>query len=298
MTNDELLAGFLDSSLSPEQLQEFEARKAADPSFADEVDNMTTVEELLAKTESNATAPIGFLSSVEASVLAKIALVSAGAAGIGYTLSNLWMWVVGASVAVVGGGAVYIVMNSATKNPADSNPVQHPTINKHIESPQIQSPLAEPTTQEKANTVSNPQSQQNRLHSKPEQEHVQQADQSATAEANSPSSTLMSLENDYARCAEGGRSVQCAQIALQIGQVYQQKGNTAKALEFFNAAYDHAKKTRIVQYQVKALGALGLVAAEANNHSEARRYLNEAIELAKANGIDAEQYVEALRKVR
>lgn len=298
MTNDELLAGFLDSSLSPEQLKEFEARKAADPSFADEVDNMTTVEELLAKAESNATAPVGFLSSVEASVLAKIAIVSAGAAGIGYTLSNLWMWIVGASVAVVGGGAVYMVMNSTPEKPADSNPAQHPTINVHSEPTQIQSPLAEPTTQEKTTTVSNSQTQQNRIHPQPEQEHVQQADQSATAEANSPSSTLMSLENDYARCTEGGRSIQCAQIALQIGQVYQQKGNTAKAVEFFNAAYDHAKKSRIVQYQVKALGALGLVAADVNNNSEARRYLNDAIELAKANGIDADLYIEALRKVR
>lgn len=293
MTNDELLAGFLDGSLNSEQLQEFEARKAADASFANEAHDMTTVEGLLTNSDPGYTAPVGFLSGVEASVLAKIALVSAGAAGIGYSLGNLWAWVIGAGTVIVGGGAVYLTLNSTPKNTEAEVPTHKQVISAPAETPQIQSPTTESTQQH--NTVQNQTPVQSRPQPAAIHEQSQAQDKSAFAEANSPNSTLASLENDYNHCVDQGQSIKCAQIALQIGSVYQQRENFVKATEFYNAALSQAKQTRIVQYQVKALGALGLIAIRTGNTADARRQLNAAIELAKSNGIDADEYVEAMR---
>ena len=51
MTNEELLAGFLDRSLSEDQLVDLETRRAADPTFDRDVREMVAVEDVLLAAE-------------------------------------------------------------------------------------------------------------------------------------------------------------------------------------------------------------------------------------------------------
>ncbi|MCO6466706.1 MAG: hypothetical protein J5I53_08830 [Bradyrhizobiaceae bacterium] len=295
MTNDELLSGYLDGTLTNEQMLEFEARRSADPAFAAEVDDMVSVENLLRKGTDTAPAPVGFLQSVESSMVAKIAAASVGAVGIGHFLSSSWGWIASAGVVAVGGGAVYLALQSTSPAPKPAPVVrQQPVVSQQVQAPQVQSPITEPTSPK---TTPKPQPQAPDNHVTPVVPQ-QQISKSATAEANSPNSVLAELESDYAQCVAQKKTLQCAQIALQIGNQYRQRNNLQKATEYLNAALQQARTARIVQYQVAAHGSLGLVARDGGNTAEARLQLSKAIELARSAGLAFEEYQEALDALR
>lgn len=296
MTNDELLSGYLDGSLSKDQLVEFEARCVSDPLFAAEATDMAKVEGLLLKKSNNSSAPIGFLSQVEESVVAKIVAGSAGALGLGQIFSNMWTWVVGTGVVLLGGSAAYVALNNSPA-PSAAKVIPHKQVvapamqQKNIVAPSAGQPtVAEPVVQQRPS-----------IHTQPARQPVTAApiatSKSATAEANSPNSALIALEQDYAQCIVQHRSIQCAQIALQIADQYKLRSSIEKAREFYQAALTHARDARIVQYQVQALGALGMIARDSNLQA-AQQYLSEAITLAKAAGLDYSEYAAALNSIR
>ena len=88
MTNEELMAGFLDRSLSEDELLELERRQEASPELARELRELVTVEGLLLTAAPIAMAPTDFLHSVENTVAAKVAAGSSmSSAGIFSTMS-------------------------------------------------------------------------------------------------------------------------------------------------------------------------------------------------------------------
>ena len=123
MTNHELLAGFLDRSLSEDQLLEFEARQLADPAFAHEVKEMLTVERLLQQEPPRVDYPVGFLATIESNIAAKVAVGAAGGGLLGFLAHNAWTWIVGGTAAAaISGGALYFATRDS--EPSPQPPVQ------------------------------------------------------------------------------------------------------------------------------------------------------------------------------
>ena len=123
MTNDDtLLAGFLDRSLSEDQLLELEARKASSPEFAHQFSNMLTLEGMLAKAAPSIAVPAHFLNAVENSVAAKVLVGGATSGGFLSGLSSAWSWFGGAALALVTAGAVYYYTQPAPQPVAAITP--------------------------------------------------------------------------------------------------------------------------------------------------------------------------------
>ena len=121
MTNQELLAGFLDRSLSEDQLLEFEQRQLESPEFAQEVREMLTVENLLTDSAPKVRLPLEFLAMVESSVAAQI-IAGAATGGILGTLAKFgWGWIVGGTTAAVVGGTALYVAATRTDNIGSEN---------------------------------------------------------------------------------------------------------------------------------------------------------------------------------
>ncbi|MCU0330971.1 MAG: hypothetical protein MUC47_08345 [Candidatus Kapabacteria bacterium] len=115
MTNDELLAGFLDRSLSEDQLLELEARRASSPEFAQELQNLINLEASLPAARPAAAAPAAFLATVENAIAANLATtVATGAAGAGLS----WLSIAGISAAVVAAGVATTLWLTQPAEPA------------------------------------------------------------------------------------------------------------------------------------------------------------------------------------
>jgi hypothetical protein len=284
MTNDELLSGFLDRSLSEDQLLEFEARRASDPSFAAEVNDMVTVENLLADSSPTIETPVGFLSTVEASVVAKIAAGAAGTVGLAHLFSNAWAWVIGTGAVVVGAGGVYLATNN--QNPANTTPVKVRQGGSQQVSPvppqqQVTSPTAEPTQPAPAQ----PQPPATTSNSTAPAPIRNNSSSTADLNAQSPESVLDNLTRQLETCQAQGNSVKCAQLAIQLGREYRKRGHETNATRYLELGLAEARKARTVQQQVQALSELARVARDVNNGTLARQRYQEAIKLASSAGL-------------
>ena len=78
--------------------------------------------------------------------------------------------------------------------------------------------------------------------------------------------------------------MRCTQLALNIGSQYRKQGEYQMATTYFNEALASARSLRVVQYEVEALGNIGLLNLDRGSTTAAATYLRSAIE--RANGID------------
>ncbi len=262
MTNQELLAGFLDRSLNEDQLLEFEQRQLDSPEFAQEVREMLTVEHLLADSAPKVRFPIEFLSKVESSVAAQI-IAGTATGGILGTLAKFgWGWIVGGTTAaVVGGTALYV---AATRSD-DVEPAPRPT--RIMSAPRTtappaieQAPVAEPAPAPAPVVV----------------REVSKVD--VSVKATPTSSAVDQLRADYETCSTANDRVRCAQIALQIGRKLRQTQRSSEAETYLTSAISHARAARLAQFEVDALGELGLVMAERGDVQQAATYFQKAID--------------------
>lgn len=264
MTNQELLSGFLDRSLSEDELLEFEKRQLESPEFAQEVREMITVEGLLTESTPRVRYPVEFLARVESSVAAKV-VAGAAAAGILGTISKgIWAWIASGAAVAVTGGAIYY----ATQH---QEPAAEPT--PSVQRTTAPTRVAEPT----AAPVEQP------IESTPAPAPIKEVTQvDVDAKATSTNSVMDQLRSDYESCAIGKDPIRCSQLALQLGRKYRQVGQDANAQRYLQAAVGHAKSARLAQFEVDALGELGLLAKSRGNTQEASDLLQQAIDRAAA----------------
>jgi len=117
MTNEELLAGFLDRSLSEDDLLELEARAKAQPELARELRELVAMESRIKKAAPAVLFPTSFLAAVENSIAASIAAaaLTAGVAGAA-TATGISSWLPIVSIAALGvagvGTAAYFIASS------------------------------------------------------------------------------------------------------------------------------------------------------------------------------------------
>ncbi|MFM8771446.1 MAG: hypothetical protein ACKOE4_05415 [Candidatus Kapaibacterium sp.] len=279
MTNQELLAGFLDRSLSEDQLLEFEQRQLDSPEFAQEVREMLTVEHLLADSAPKVRLPIEFLAKVESSVAAQI-IAGAATGGILGTLAKFgWGWIVGGTTAaVVGGTALYVAATRTDDVQPDPRPARIMSAPKTTTPPVIeQTTIAEPAP---APVVVR---------------EVSKVD--VSVKATPTSSAVDQLRADYETCSTANDRVRCAQIALQIGRKLRQTQRSSEAETYLTSAVTHARAARLTQFEVDALGELGLLMVERGDVQQAASYFQKAIDRGQSARIVTTTWSTALENL-
>ena len=281
MTNQELLAGFLDRTLNEDQLLEFEKRQLDSPEFAQEVREMLTVEDLLTESAPKVRYPVEFLAKVESSIAAQI-IAGAATGGILGTLAKMgWGWIVGGTTAaVVGGTALYVAATQSDEAAPDLRPktVIRTTQPPIVQQPAVETPVA-PIAASPTVSV----------------REVSKVD--VSVKASPTNSALDQLRADYETCSTTNDRVRCAQIALQIGRRLRQTQRASEAEQFLTAAVGHARATRLAQFEVDALAELGLIAAERGDVPQATSYFQKAIERGQSARVTTTAWSTALEKL-
>ena len=283
MTNDELLAGFLDRSLSEDLLVELEARRAADPTFDQDVREMVAVEDVLLTAAPVTVIPTDVLAKIEDAIAAR---VSTGAshtpAGIASTLKTF-----GLAIAAVGTAVGVYVATQRTETP---HPIVHQAAPAAPVSTVISTPT--PTVAPSPAPVSTSTPAPSIASAADEQPS---GDGSANAYVSSSTPVIDRLLSQYASCKQRNDNMRCAQLALNIGQLYRKRADYQSAMTFFNEALSAARTLRVVEYEVEALGSIGLINLDRGNASAARTFLRSAIERAEGvDGVTVDRYRQAL----
>lgn len=295
MTNDELLAGFLERSLNEDQLLEFEARKQADPAFANEVNEMLTVEDLLKTSAPRGLAPAGFLVGVESAVAYKIFTSTPASSVVGGWFSSAWTWIAAVGVTLIGAATLFVVNRPSEddRRPASgvqSQDVQRPASN--VQSQDVQRP-----SQDVQRSSSNVQSKD--VQSKVTNHQPQTTNHVPTATSyeveSTYESTISKLKKDLDVCRSSGDQIRCIQIALQIGRTYRERKLTDESMEYLTLAQREAQQAHIIQYEIDAFGEMGLLMRAAGKTSDANDHFKSAVELGSKNGLDVQRWSSEIR---
>ena len=301
MTKNELLAGFLDRSLSEDEMLEFEQLRASDSSFGHRVNDMMSVEKLLLTSTPVVVPPAQFLTSVEAVVASKVA---AGAAGGFFSglFSSAWTWIAAGSVAVIGAGAVYM-------NQPEPTVVAEPQLAEQVVAPSKVAPIREmpenvPSTATRAPAESKPSQRisssttSNPVVNDPTPDALGTPPKSADLKTEKMTPALEALVQDLDACRASLRHASCAQKAIVIGSAFQKNNDANSAIKYFVIALDEARASKIVDYQINAAGNLGVAARDGGRKDDAKKYLQEAIRLGQQNGILVDRWENALQSIR
>lgn len=287
MTNHELLAGFLDRSLSEDQLLEFEARQVADPTFAQEVKEMLTVERLLQQEPPRVDYPVGFLATIESNIAAKIAVGAASGGVLGFLAHSAWTWIVGGTAAVaISGGALYLATQS--DEPTLQQPVQERIQSAPVR-PTVEQPVAEQSVTDVApSVVSTPTAP------------APVADRPITIDAKTtaPDPVLKQLIAEYEQCNTTSDHVRCAQYALLLGRRFRSDGNAAEARTYLESAVRHAQTVRLIDYEMDAHGELGLLAKSRGDLDGATRSFERAIEIGRTHKRNVVRWTQELETLQ
>ncbi len=280
MTNQELLAGFLDRSLSEDQLLEFEQRQLESPEFAQEVREMLTVENLLADSAPKVRLPLEFLAKVESSVAAQVIAGAATGGVLGTLVKFGWGWIAGGTTAaVVGGTALYVAATSTDDVQPDPRPSRTVSAPKTITPPDIPQPEAAAPAAPAPTAI----------------REVSKVD--VSVKATPTNSALDQLRADYESCSATNDRVRCAQIALQIGRTLRQTQRSSEAETYLTSAVNNARTARLAQFEVDALGELGLLMAERGEVQQAVVYLQKAIDRGQGARIVTTRWSTALENL-
>jgi len=271
MTNQELLSGFLDRSLNEDELLEFEARQNTSPEFASEVREMLTVEDLLTQSAPRLNYPVGFLSAVESSIALKVAAGVAATGVFAGIAHSVWGWIAGGTAAVaIGGGALYMAnshsepaTNLAAPAAVSALPSRPPIAPEPTPSlPPTTSPMVEP---KKTTSVETPRT--------PNAESVL-----LKANADNSPSVTKQLTADYEKCKGSNDHIRCSQLALSIGRQLRKDGEGTEARQYLEAAIQHARAMKLIDFEIDANGELGLLEVSEGNEQRAALAFTRAIE--------------------
>jgi len=299
MTNDELLSGFLDRSLSEDSLLEFEARQQASPAFAREVQEMLAVETALATVTPIAAIPTGFLQRVEDAVAGKVATGASASTGILGGLSTTWTWVGTAALVALGTAATVYLTSPSHDESHDS--VALPSVARS-ETSVARPSVALPSVARSETSVARPSVARPSV-ARPSVARPSVAlpsflhsdSREAQLDINNQSSVIASLRKDLDRCMAQNNRMECALIARTLGAKLRTGGSFDESRVYLQQSLDIARSMHLVQYEVGALGELGLLARDRGNTAEARTLLQQAItKAASVDAASAAQYEKAL----
>lgn len=318
MTKDQLLAGFLDRSLSEDAMLQFQELRSNDPAFAQQVNDMMSVEQLLGSAAPTASASPEFLAGVENIVAAKVAAGTSTGFFSGLFSSTLtWVGITGALL--LGAGALYLSQDdvpvetiNVVPTTVEERAVTTTTNPQQLSDQQLSDAAPELVSPAATNTVTAERSEPARLleSTTPRTSDVtpdiatdvQTADLQETEKTSISSDemtpALESLVRKLDGCIASNKHKECSQIALQVGRQFMQNDNPNSATKYYLIALDEARVSRIVNYEIEALGNLGTALLKSGQESNAKRHFSEAVELGEQNGIPVSQWRTALNTLK
>ena len=295
MTNEELLAGFLDRSLSEDQLLEFESRREADVEFGRQAQSMIRVERVLPMAAPVIFAPTDFLQAVEADVATKVASGAASSA-IGSVATSTWGWIAGAGVAALTAGGVYVATQSTEPVEAAAVPIpvaveQQISAPAEVTPPVVKAPARESApVQRVVSTRAQPVVQEQSIKSDVASTQRLAPPRVVDMSAESTDPALESLVSDLESSRSNGNLVRSAQLGLALGRTYRERGNLVKAEQFLGQALIDARSERTIEYEVNILGEMALNAVQSGRKNDAREYLYKAVSIGEKAGIDVSDW--------
>ncbi len=297
MTNDELLAGFLDRSLSEDQHLELEARKAASPEFAHQFSNMLTLETMLASATPKAAIPAHFLASVENTVAAKVLVGGASAGGLLSGLSSMWSWLGGAALVLVTAGSIYYFNQPATVAVVQT---AQPTVG--AQSAEGQTAVAQPSSTVTEPAIPEPQPVSVPSTTTKAAIPAPNVDPATTStsemSSTSPEAALASTVKEYEAHVTSSDHLNATLKAITIGRTYRSTNDLGRSEDYFAKAVVHARKAKLAEQEITALGEQAVTVAARGNETQARLLLNQAISRGSQTGIDVSVWTQKLKDLR
>ena len=301
MTNDELLAGFLDRSLNEDQLLEFQARRESDPEFAQQVFTMLRIEEALPIAAPSISAPVALFQSVEATVANHIAQqaahlgIAASAGGFGSmiksTLStvatSVWTYATAAGLAAIGAGVAYF--SDPSTAPSFSTGSRVVAVSDAPRAQPVELRLVAPheETPSRAQRVSSDRLSRNGVEWTTAADVPKFSNRTHRLDVQAPSAdpALESLLGDLDRSRNASDLVRSAQIGLAIGRTYRERGQHTLAERYLGKSLVDARQSRVVEYEVEVLTELALNANATGRRTDAQGYAQKAQSVAERAGI-------------
>jgi hypothetical protein len=269
MTNEELLAGFLDRTLTAEQLQLFELRKAENADFAEEVRQMVATEELLTNAAPTVRYPVAFFQQVEQSIVAKIlaagAVTSVGVVAVKTWLPSFWGWItLSASAVAVGGSAIWF----ATRQQQQPSPVaKQPAVVQQTQ----QAPPVAPQTQVQ-----------------PQPELV--APQQGSVRVVNSQDVVTNLKQELEVAKTLSDKTSAMQLCRALGVTLRQRSAFNESSEYFQSALAYAQQLAVPNFEIDMLGEIAVLEQTRGNNHEAQQRLLTLVALGKKHGIDVQQW--------
>ena len=294
MTNDELLAGFLDRSLSEDQLLEFEARREADADFAQQADAMIRVEKVIPMAAPVIAVPVDFLQAVEADVATKVASGASGGFFSGMAGST-WSWIAGAGAVAITAGGVYVATQNSEPTP-EPVAVVAPTQERIVAAPKPELPVVSAPVHEAPAVSAAPAQRvtiERRTSSAPVERPVADLKPTPAVDVQTESAedgALGSLLNDLDASRSIDNPIRSAQMGLAVGRTYRERGDARRAEQYLGMALVDAREAKIVQYEIDILGEMALNAMDAGRTYDAQEYLVKAVSVGEQAGLDVSKW--------
>ena len=293
MTNDELLAGFLDRSLSEDQLLEFEARREADSEFARQAEAMIRVEKVIPMAAPAIAVPSDFLHAVEADVATKVASGTSGGFFSGLA-SSTWSWITGAGAVAITAGGVYVATQNSEPAP-ETVAVVAPTQERIVPAEKPIVPVVSAPVHEAPIVQAAPAKRvtiESRTSEAPAQSVVQELKPTPAVDVQTESAdgALASLLDDLDASRSIDNPIRSAQMGLAVGRTYRERGDARHAEQYLGMALADARAAKIVQYEIDILGELALNAMDAGRTYDAQEYLLKAVSVGEQSGMDVSKW--------
>lgn len=291
MTHEELLAGYLDNSLTESEKAEFEGLLKTSPEFARDAQELLKIEEFL-KEGTAITSPIpeDFLAGVENRVAGRIHHERYHAEGpnvFNKILSALWIVPI---ILILGTGA-YFLLRSPEKQPAkEQEVVLKDNGNSTVRAPEQQ---VQPEAPASVRQPGSAPEQQMPVESEPQGTIRTPAEMQVNVERQKSDSEEKALENTRQKLsqarAEGKKATEAA-LLKQMGMLAFKTGNISEAKNYLHEAIALSHSLRLTQLEAETSGELGIVLKREGNLTDAKEYFTKAIELLKASGQNAERW--------
>ncbi|MES2766538.1 MAG: tetratricopeptide repeat protein [Bacteroidota bacterium] len=309
MTNEELLAKYLENSLSESEQAEFNKLSNTSPEFARDVRELSKIEGFLqAGTIAGSVVPEDFIASVENHVTEKIhhdKYHAPGAGGNAFTKVLSAFWIVPVLL-MLGVGGFFLLRNT------DHQPAQSQT-----NAPVLKENTGTDNSLKDQATQVAPQdngSQTEATHQQAPKENIaaNTPDEATQPETiRNPNELLGTTKNtspanpeaaafdrtrealNTAR-AEGNKPREAA-LLKQMGMLTAKMGNIAEARIYLNDAMNLARGLHLTTLEAESTGELGLIFKKEGNQTAAAESFKKAIELLKTAGKPTERWEKELQ---
>jgi tetratricopeptide (TPR) repeat protein len=303
MTNEELLAKYLENSLTDTESAEFQKLLNSSPEFARDVRELSKIEGFLTAGAITAAVPEDFLAGVENHVAEKIHhdKYHGPASGNAFNKILSGFWIV-PLLFLLGVGGYFLLRNSDEKvQPQQENPAvvlqeqsaQTPEIQPQPETPVAHSELPQPKAENPAITQNDEITQQQPV------ANPDKMTASATKEKNNAQTAAFEkTQENLLKARAAGQKAQEAALLKQLGILSAKNGNTHEAKTYFNDGINLARTLRLTELEAESLGELGMVFKNEGDKGAAVDNFKKAIELLKRVNQPTERWEKELKSVQ